>query len=83
MYLGVKEVTALKDYMLLLVFENGEKRIFDVKPYLSYGKFSELRDENLFKAVQVKFDTVEWPNGLDLDPELLYEKSIETETTTA
>lgn len=83
MYLAVKKVTALKNYMLELVFENGEKRIFDVKPYLSLGKFSELKDENLFKAVQVKFDTIEWPNQLDLDPELLYKKSKETEKTIA
>ena len=83
MYLGVKKVTALSDFMLLLVFENGEKRIFDVKPYLLYGKFTELRDEKLFKTVQVKFDTVEWSNQLDLDPELLYKMSIEAEKTNA
>ncbi|WP_227762490.1 DUF2442 domain-containing protein [Zhaonella formicivorans] len=34
MYLAVKGVEPLNDYQLLLTFENGEKRIFDMKPYL-------------------------------------------------
>ncbi len=75
MYLAVKDVEPLEDYYLLLKFENDEERIFDVKPYLEIGKFQELKDINLFKSVKVCFDSIEWANQLDLDPELLYEKS--------
>jgi hypothetical protein len=75
MYLSITNVKALKDYKLLLKFENDEERIFDITPYLEIGKFQELKDEQLFKTVRVSFDTIEWDNGLDLDPELLYEKS--------
>ena len=75
MYLAVIDVKPLKDYNLLLKFENGEEKIFDVKPYLEIGKFQELKNENLFKSVRVHFDSIEWANQLDLDPELLYEKS--------
>ena len=75
MYLSVIEVKALDGYQLLLKFENGEEKIFDVSPYLEIGKFQELKDEKLFKTVRVSFDSVEWDNGLDLDPELLYQKS--------
>ncbi len=75
MYLAVKDVKPLENYYLLLKFENNEERIFDVKPYLNIGKFQELKDENLFKSVKVCFDSIEWANQLDLDPELLYEKS--------
>ncbi|WP_151901380.1 DUF2442 domain-containing protein [Sulfurimonas hydrogeniphila] len=75
MYLSVKEVKPLNNYLLLLKFENQEEKIFDVKPYLNTGKFQELKDENLFKSVKVCFDSIEWDNQLDLDPELLYEKS--------
>jgi hypothetical protein len=75
MYLAVKDVKPLKDYYLLLKFENNEERIFDVKPYLNIGKFKELKDETLFKSVKVCFDSIEWDNQLDLDPELLYEES--------
>jgi len=76
MYLSVAEVEPLDEFKLLLTFENKEKRIFNVSPYLKIGKFSELKSSSLFKTVKVKFDSVEWSNHLDLDPELLYQKSV-------
>ena len=76
MYLSVINVLALDNYKLLLTFENGEKKIFDVSPYLEIGKFSELKDNEIFKSVRGHFDSVEWGNKLDLDPELLYTKGI-------
>jgi len=75
MYLAVKDVKPLQNYHLLLKFENDEEKVFDVKPYLEIGKFQELKDEDLFKSVKVCFDSIKWSNQLDLDPELLYEKS--------
>ena len=75
MYLSVKKVKSLSNYKLELTFENKEKRIFDVKPYLNTGLFKTLKDEDYFKMVKVSYDTIEWPNGVDLDPEVLYEKS--------
>jgi len=60
---------------LELIFEKKEKRIFDLKPYLNTGLFKTLRDENVFKLVKIAYDSIEWPNGIDLDPEILYEKS--------
>ncbi len=76
MYLGVKAVRPLPDYKLLLTFENDEKRYFDMSTYLNTGIFSELRDLSIFNAVSVKFDSIEWPNGADIDPEILYSQSI-------
>ena len=75
MYPAVKKVEILDDYRLLITFDNEEKRIFDVKPLLSFGKFQELTSHDLFKTVRVSFDTIAWSNGLDLDPEYLYEHS--------
>jgi hypothetical protein len=71
----LKSVAALPDSQLLLTFENGERRIFDMKPYLTKGIFAELRDESVFRSVRVCFDTVEWSNGADLCPEVLYAHS--------
>jgi len=76
MYLSVVDVKPLEEYKLLLTFENKEKRVFDVTPYLNVGKFSELKEQSLFNTVKVKFDSIEWSNSLDLDPELLYKKSV-------
>lgn len=78
MYLGIKQVFATDDYQLDLTFENNECRRFDVKPLLTIGKFSELQDITLFKTVKISFDTVEWSNGLDLDPEYLHDRSQQT-----
>ena len=64
---------------LLLVYANGERRSFDVGPWLGIGRFAELKDESVFKAVRVSFDTVQWPNGLDIDPEELYSSSVALE----
>ena len=75
MYLAVKNVKAIENYLLLLKFENNEEKIFDLKPYLNIGKFKELKDEKLFKSVKISFDSIEWDNCLDLDPELLYQES--------
>ena len=77
MYLSVKSVLALDDYKLLLTFENNEKKIFDVSPYLEIGKFSELKENTMFQSVRVSFDSIEWANKLDLDPELLYSKGVQ------
>ena len=76
MYLAVKEVKPIDNYKLILTFENNEVKIFDMIPYLDKMIFQELKDENLFKAVKVSFDSIEWPNEADIDPEILYEDSI-------
>jgi hypothetical protein len=76
MYLAVKDVVPNDDYSLLLTFENGEKRIFDMVPYLDCGIFQDLKDLSLFKTVRTSFDTIEWANEADLDPEILYKNSI-------
>jgi hypothetical protein len=75
MYLSVVDVKPLNEYNLLIKFENNEEKIFDVSPYLHIGKFSELKNVSLFNSVKVKFDSIEWANKLDIDPEFLYEKS--------
>ena len=79
MYVGVREVKPLDNYKLLITFENNEKRIFDMTKYLEIGKFKELKDKELFNQVRVSFDTIEWPNFLDIDPEFLYKNSIKME----
>lgn len=77
MYLAVTNVIPISDYNLILTFENGEKRQFDMNPYLNSGIFNELRDVSKFQTVRVCFDSIEWDNEADLDPEVLYENSVE------
>lgn len=75
MYPAVCEVTPNEDFSLKLVLENGEQRILDMKPYLDFGVFKRIRDYESFKRARVAFDTIEWDEGVDLDPEFVYEKS--------
>lgn len=75
MYLAIKKVQPVSNYKLILTFENGEKRLFDMNPYLKTGIFQELQDINIFNTVRVSFDSIEWDNEADLDPEKLYNES--------
>jgi hypothetical protein len=75
MYLAIKDVKVIGDYNLMLTFENGEKRKLDMLPYLDKGIFQELKDISVFKTVRISFDTIEWANEADLDPEFLYKYS--------
>jgi len=76
MYLAVRGVKPINNYNLILTFSNGEKRQFDMNPYLDKGIFQELRDISKFNTVRLSFDTIEWENEADLDPEVLYNDSI-------
>jgi hypothetical protein len=71
----VKSVQPQDDYCLLLTFENGEKRIFDLKPYLSKGVFTRLQNIALFKTVRVVSGSVEWHGEIDLSYDTLYLES--------
>lgn len=83
MYLAVKNVQPLPNYHLILTFANGEKRHFDMNPYLETGIFKELQDVSLFNSVRISFDTIEWDNEADMDPEILYKESKAIESQIA
>ena len=76
MYLALTNVIPIENYNLILTFENGEKRLFDMNPFLNKGVFNELRDVSRFNSVRISFDTIEWDNDADLDPEFLYNYSV-------
>jgi hypothetical protein len=66
---------ALSDYRLHLRFEDGVEGVVDLAPHLSFrGVFEPLRDPAYFALVRVdpELGSVAWPNGADLDPDVLY-----------
>jgi len=75
MYLAGTKVNPKPSCKLLLTFENMETREFDMSSYLNTGVFKSLKDVNIFNSVKVSFDSIEWINGVDLDPEVLYNES--------
>ncbi|MCL2630569.1 MAG: DUF2442 domain-containing protein [Firmicutes bacterium] len=64
------------DYQLLVTFNNNEKRLFDVKPYLSFKPFNELKSIELFKTVKTAGLSIEWLHGQDICPDELYYNSV-------
>jgi len=71
----MKKVIAAKaneDFSLDLKFNDGSVKRFDVKPYLNYGVFTELKDFEYFKQVKIAYGTVQWPHEQDISPETLY-----------
>jgi hypothetical protein len=79
MFPEIIKVIPKENYLLLLIYGNGEVREFDLKPYLEFGIFRELRDKRLFHTVRTSFDSVIWENQADLDPEMLYQRSTPAE----
>lgn len=76
MYFSVKKVRPVPDYELVLTFEDGNVKKFDMKPFLEKGIFRELKNEEMFNTVRVSFSTVVWDNEADFDPEALYEGGL-------
>lgn len=71
----IKDVKALDDYQILVTFDNGEKRIKDMKPYLEKGIFKKLKDQEFFKSVKITYGTITWGNDIDLCADSIYESS--------
>ena len=69
------EVKPLENYRLLIKFDNGEEKIFDVKPYMDHKVFLELKNKELFKTVKIGGLSIEWAIGADICPDELYNNS--------
>jgi hypothetical protein len=70
------EVMPLEAYKLLIKFDNMEKRIFDVEPYLSDSFFAPLKNPAVFQSVKISPISVEWVGGIDICPDELYYNSV-------
>jgi hypothetical protein len=69
----VRTVTPLHGLKAMVVFDNDTQREIDLEPYLHGPVFEAIRNEPaLFHAMQVEGGTIAWPNGADIDPDVLY-----------
>jgi len=66
----------LDQFELLLEFNDGSVKCFDVKPYLKYPAFQRLREDGLFAQAHVAQGTVVWDERLDFSPETLYLQGV-------
>ena len=88
----VVEVKALDGHRLHVRFEDGVEGDIDLSKYVRFqGVFEPLADPAYFRRVSVDpaLGTVTWPNGADLDPDVLYSRisgspiAFESETSRA
>jgi hypothetical protein len=73
----IVEVTPLARHRLRIRFEDGVEGVIDVSAIVEFsGVFEPLEDQDYFAAAFVNPDwgTVTWPNGADLDPDVLYSR---------
>lgn len=60
-------------YQIVVTFDNGEKKCFDVEPYIKGDWYGLLRSYEYFKRVTTDGYTVVWPDGQDICPDELYD----------
>lgn len=73
----VKSVRCLDSYKVLITFENDEKKVFDLQPYLHLDVYRPLQYEVFFKRVTVRQSdgVLQWSDLIDLDPDRTYMES--------
>ena len=82
---AVTAVEPLADYTLRLTFDDGSERVVDLADELWGAMGEPLKDPTYFRQVRVdpELRTIVWPNGFDLDPDVLHGRRSHDETTTA
>jgi hypothetical protein len=82
MFPRIVHVRHVENYILELTFSDGAKGQLDFagKVIGRGGVFVPLQDVDYFKQVQVdpEAKTLVWPNGVDLDPDVLYSEATGT-----
>jgi hypothetical protein len=71
----IRSVEPLEGFALRLGFDDGTTREIDLEDELWGPVFEPLRqDPELFRQVQVdeELGTIVWPNGADMDPDVLH-----------
>ena len=79
MYITPKllDVKVLEDYKIELFYETGEVKIYDMTELLNTCKFYEkLKDKEKFRKISIVGLSIQWEDGEDIAPELLYNDSI-------
>ena len=71
------KVLPLDHMRLMLYYETGEVKQFDVTPYADGSWYGELKDKSYFQMVRLLpgGTGIEWPHGQDIAPHELYDLS--------
>ncbi len=70
-------VRALDNYLIYLIYETKEEKIYDMKKLIKENKFyKNLLNKQYFKSIKIRGDSIKWREGEDVAPENLYYESI-------
>ena len=76
MFPRIVSVKSVRDYILELEFSDGTRGQIDFRSRIvgRGGVFAPLQNLDYFQRVRVNpvTGTIEWPNEVDLDPDVLY-----------
>ena len=72
----IAELTAQKDWTLLVVADDGRVGQFDIGPYLKYEAFERLNDITEFMKIKNGGYFVEWECGADLSADTIEAKML-------
>ena len=73
MLVRVQSVEPREGFKVNIRFTDGSSREVNLAPYLRGPIFEPIRnDPVLFSSMQVEEGTIAWPNGADIDPDVLY-----------
>ena len=73
MLVRAQSVQPLTGFLVRVVFTDGTTRDVDLTPYLQGPIFEPIRRQaDLFRSVRVEYGALTWPNGADIDPDVLY-----------
>ena len=82
MFPRIASVRVVGDYVVELIFKDGSVGQVDLAPSIvgRGGVFEALNDPSVFGQVRVdpESGTIVFPNGVDLDPDVLYEEAHRT-----
>lgn len=63
----------LEGFLMRLEFEDGTQKEIDLAPYLRGPVFKPVRENmEIFRQVKIEAGMIVWPNGADIDPDVLY-----------
>jgi hypothetical protein len=71
----IRSVKVLERFQVRLEFSDGVQKVVDLDLFLRGPIFEPVRaDPDLFRSVRVddELGTIVWPNGADMDPDVLY-----------
>lgn len=75
-YETLSAAKAIDDHRVAVVFEGGQKAVFDCTPYFSQLYWRKLNDPEFFKTAYVEYGHLTWPGDIDVSPIEVWQDAV-------